>query len=87
MNRMGLVGIALALVGVAVLVGYAQTASAIDTGEKFTLVAPVTDERGAQRPEHGRSVRVRRASPESRRGRASAVPSMGVCTTTKHAGR
>jgi hypothetical protein len=86
MNRMGLVGIALALVGVAVLVGYAQTASAIDAGE-FTLVAPVTDERGAQRPEHGRSVRVRRASPESRRGRASAVPSMGVCTTTKHAGR
>jgi hypothetical protein len=53
MNRMGLVGIALALVGVAVLVGYAQTASAIDTGEKFTLVAPVTDERGAQRPELG----------------------------------
>jgi Dirigent-like protein len=75
---------ALAAAGVAALVGYSQSASAIDSAQKFTRVAPVTDERTIDQRPLGPSLgdRFVFSGPLENRAGDPRGRIDGVCTTT-----
>jgi D-alanyl-D-alanine carboxypeptidase len=84
-RRWRFIGLALALAAIAVAVGYAQNAAAIDTAEKFTVTAPATDQKTLDAAPAGPSLgdRFVFSGPlQNRAGTRDVGRIDGVCTTT-----